>query len=245
MEVYSTLLIIAGIYSLLFFLDRFYKTCSHYPYIQFLKGTGLEIKFLHIKWKTTALNRTFLRWGSGHSSFFSVWFQWGTYVAILLLPIATILLIVTIFQTLSRKTSSTIVEAVIPGVNLPTSELDVAKHSPLKGSNGLYPNDKVLQINDCTITNSDSWYECIQKTQINKLGFCVSADIVNMLDETSHVSQISNEEVNCCAAGKLKSICFEYIEHNNGIVEIPPHSCLPIRPIVEKSISFCNTDDQK
>ncbi|KRT84719.1 Peptidase, partial [Oryctes borbonicus] len=124
MEVYATLLIIAGIYSLLFFLDRFYKTCSHYPYIQFLKGTGLEVRFLHIKWQTTALNRTFLRWGSGHSSFFSAWFQWGTYISVLLLPIAIILLIVTIFQTFSRKTTNnSVMEAVIPGVNLPASEL--------------------------------------------------------------------------------------------------------------------------
>lgn len=321
------------------------QTCSHYPYIQFLKGTGLEIKFLHIKWQTTALNRTFLRWGSGHSSFFSVWFQWGTYVTLFLLPIAVIMLIFTIFETFFRKTSGNpIMEPVIPGVTLPASELgyysltliissivheaghaiaavredvhlsnvgvrlffilpvayvslntediqklsskkalkifcagvwhnvvlslgayviylilpiifsllynlnngvivtNIAKNSPLKGENGILLHDKIMQINDCMVTNSKKWYECLQKTKLNKLGFCVTADAVNVLDETSDVSHISNGEINCCAPGKFSSVCFEYIEHNDGIVEIPPHSCLPVRPVIEKSLKFCNID---
>lgn len=322
-----------------------FQTCSHYPYIRFLNGTGLEIKLLHIKWKTTALNRTFVRWGSGRTSFFNVWFEWGTYVTLLLLPIAIIILIITIVQTFSKKTTgNTIMEPVIPGVNLPASELgyysltliissiiheighaiaavkedvhlsnvginlffilpvayvslnsddiqklnpkkalkifcagvwhnimlsliayaiyltlpmlfsamyitnhgviitNMAKYSPLKGPNGLFIDDKVIEINSCIVSNRDSWYECIEKTKLHKLGFCVTADVVNTLDETAHVKHISNGEVNCCATGKISSACFEYIEHNDGIVEIPPHSCLPIRPVVEKSIGFCNSD---
>lgn len=37
-------------------------------------------------------------------------------------------------------------------------------------------------------------------------------------------------------------MCFEYLEIIGGVVELPPHMCLPTRPIVESSIDYCHLD---
>lgn len=66
------------------------QTCSHYPYLYFLKNTGLEVQILRIKWFTTAFNRKIIKWGMDRSKFWTVWFNTGVIVSVIILPIATI-----------------------------------------------------------------------------------------------------------------------------------------------------------
>ncbi|KAJ3627267.1 hypothetical protein MTP99_014660 [Tenebrio molitor] len=64
MDILWGLIVIAAIYLWILFMDRFFKSCSHYGYIQFLKGTGLEIRFFQFSWTTTAFNKLLLKWGN-------------------------------------------------------------------------------------------------------------------------------------------------------------------------------------
>lgn len=140
MEIITGLLIIAGIYLWLLFMDMFFRvstnkcfslykikfqSCSHYAYLQFLKGTGLEIRFLQIRWTTTALNKLLLTWGSKYIKFLNVWFNLGTCIAIFSLPICIYLLFTAFYQNIrsNSNTDEIILEPVLPGVNLPLSEL--------------------------------------------------------------------------------------------------------------------------
>lgn len=74
----------------LIWIDIFYvfQTCMHYPYISLLKKSGVKIHFLRIKLFTTALNRTFMKWGVSGSKFWSVWFNAGIFASIGLLCVS-------------------------------------------------------------------------------------------------------------------------------------------------------------
>ncbi|XP_046986424.1 membrane-bound transcription factor site-2 protease isoform X1 [Schistocerca americana] len=113
----------------LYFFDILFKSCSHYPYIYFLQNVGLNIEPFKIKWFTTAFNRIFQKWGTWHPKLLRCWFTVGSWVSLALVPLATYITIKTCFdfwQTASvehdRKHSVTL-EPLVPGVNLPASEL--------------------------------------------------------------------------------------------------------------------------
>lgn len=132
MDILIPISIIASLHCLLFFFDQFFKSCAHYPYIQFLNGTGFTIGFLQIKWSTNALNRTFVRWGGAYTHFYERWFSIGRYISLLMVPISIFLLLYSIvqnhFPTSTLNTNSPVrdnikIEPVLPGVNLPINEL--------------------------------------------------------------------------------------------------------------------------
>jgi S2P endopeptidase len=125
MDILWGLIVIAAIYLWILFMDRFFKSCSHYGYIQFLKGTGLEIRFFQFSWTTTAFNKLLLKWGSNYTKFQNLWFNCGLCASLILLPISIYLLLVAFFQNFSTSAISeeNIIQPVIPGVNLPASEM--------------------------------------------------------------------------------------------------------------------------
>lgn len=43
----------------------------------------------------------------------------------------------------------------------------------------------------------------------------------------------------CCASNNVQNMCFEYLELSGGILELPPHLCLPTRKIIESSKKHC------
>lgn len=67
----------------------------------------------------------------------------------------------------------------------------------------------------------------------------MSTDLAHDLDESGPVVQQPNGMWECCAINNPQSLCFEYLELNSGIVELPPHMCLPTRKIIESSIRHC------
>ncbi|KAJ8918925.1 hypothetical protein NQ315_016827 [Exocentrus adspersus] len=125
MDITTGLILIAVIHGILLFFDNFFKTCAHYPYIKFLEGTGFQISFFAIKWKTKAFNRLLIRWGNSRPHFLHLWFNLGLYATIILLPISVLLLLYSFVQTAFRGEggSKAIIQPIIPGVNLPVSEL--------------------------------------------------------------------------------------------------------------------------
>lgn len=117
------------------------------------------------------------------------------------------------------------------------------KNSPLLGPKGLYNADIVTSINDCSVKNEDDWYECLNKMKLYKPGFCATAEIVHELDESDFLKHLSNGLYDCCSSEKTGYLCFEYLDNNNGVLEIPPHACLPARVIVEKSAKYCTLSE--
>lgn len=97
----------------------------HYPYIQFLSGTGLTIKFLRLQWYTTAFNRSLIKWANKCPRFFATFFDLGVWISMLLLPIVFAYQILTSFM--SNPTNSNEIdigfEIMLPGVNLPIDEV--------------------------------------------------------------------------------------------------------------------------
>nr|XP_022905256.1 membrane-bound transcription factor site-2 protease [Onthophagus taurus] len=341
-------LVILFIYGLLYFFDKFYKTCAHYPYIQFLKNTGFEIKFLQIKWETTAFNRLLLRWGSSHSSFLSTWFSIGLNVTLIFLPISCVLLLVSLYQMFfvqnENPLESSIIVPIIPGATLAISDLpyyvvslvissvfhefghaltavkedvhlinvgftcifilpiayvglntedilkltpikslriycagvwhnislsiffyliflmlpyifspfyevnngvivtDLSPNSPLIGeNNGLNVGNQIFKINNCKINNFQDWINCINMYRNLNLGFCTPSEVISNHDETVFKHSSTND-FDCCN-DQPGALCFEYLEATNGILEIPPHTCLPVRVVVSHSNNYCNSSN--
>ncbi|XP_030375321.1 membrane-bound transcription factor site-2 protease [Scaptodrosophila lebanonensis] len=128
--------VLTSLYAAIYFFDRFFKSCMHYPYDAFLRNTGLTVNFMSLHWHTSAFNRMLLRWGSAGNSctrnFLVKSFNVGMLLAFLLLPIGIILLIITIFggaqggsnvMATSATTSPGQLEILLPGVNLPLQEI--------------------------------------------------------------------------------------------------------------------------
>lgn len=129
--------VVVAIYGILLFFDNFFKSCMHYPYEAFLKGTGLSVKFLRLQWHTTALNRSIVKWSTAYPKLLELNFSLGVYLSILLMPLASLLIVVSAFHTKSSGkpssdsaagASGAVAETVsldllIPGVNLPLNEI--------------------------------------------------------------------------------------------------------------------------
>lgn len=127
-------------------------------------------------------------------------------------------------------------------INHGVSISDISKSLPLAGAKGLHIGDTVISINDCTVRNDLAWESCLQTMRTNKPSFCVEADLVHNLDESVPLRHFGSGAYDCCSAEKSDRLCFEYLDSNDGILEIPPHACLPVRTIIEKSPQFCTTN---
>ncbi|XP_017775355.1 PREDICTED: membrane-bound transcription factor site-2 protease [Nicrophorus vespilloides] len=341
MDITIILILTTGFYAILMFFDMFFKSCMHYPYIQYLKGTGLQIKFFQIQWTTTIFNRFFLRCGY-QTRFLNNWFLLGLYITLTLLPLSVLLLLFGIGQSLflSNNDENLIIEPIIPGVNTPSSELGyyslsliictivhefghalaaviedvhiinvgfnlffvlpvayvnlssdnlnslnvwkrlkiltagiwhnlvliavayliysilpfcysaafridegvkvtyLSENSPLLGGKGFELDDIITRINNCQVKNEYDFKMCLIQARNEKIGYCVETDMVHNLDESVQLRQ-TNTAFDCCPHGKEDGICFEYIEKTDGVMEIPPHACLPARIIIETSQHHC------
>lgn len=127
-EVLTILCIALFIHSSLLFFNLVFKTCCHYPYFRFLKNTGIEVSFLTIKCSTTILNRPLQKWGIWRPRFLQMWFTVGTFISLALLPISIVVLLRSFILELRQRATAepanaVALELVIPGYNLPISDL--------------------------------------------------------------------------------------------------------------------------
>ncbi|XP_043485760.1 membrane-bound transcription factor site-2 protease [Polistes fuscatus] len=129
MDALNVFIVIALIYCSLFFFDTVFKTCSHFPYIYFLKNTGLEVHLMRIKWFTTVFNRKIIKWGMDRSKFWTAWFNTGVIISIIILPIVMIAILRATFNiwaagpSADTKNSAVLLEPMLPGVDIPFNEL--------------------------------------------------------------------------------------------------------------------------
>lgn len=107
------------------------------PYLQFLKSSGISIRFFRLQFYTTGMNRTIVKWTSRMPGFYRNSFKLGCYITMILFPIATILIIQSLFSgssalpALNGNTEQAVVqsedlarlEILLPGVNLPLNQI--------------------------------------------------------------------------------------------------------------------------
>lgn len=121
-------------YAMLMFFDYFFKSCMMLPYIEFLKKSGISVRFFRIQFYTTNLNRTIVKWSSKMPSIYRNSFKLGSYVTMILFPVAICLVVASLFSGSSSPTSqneSTVevtkevarLEILLPGINLPLNQI--------------------------------------------------------------------------------------------------------------------------
>lgn len=104
------------------------------PYFMFLQGTGITLNAGRIRWYTTALNRTVVKWASRNPQMLNYSFDIGVWMSVVLLPIIFAWHFVWTFlirqsgQIDDNRSSSAPqhdvgLEIMIPGVNLPANEI--------------------------------------------------------------------------------------------------------------------------
>lgn len=356
--------VLSSIYGVMYFFDRFFKSCMHYPYDAFLRNTGLSVNFMSLHWHSSAsaFNRMLIRWGSTSGSSFTrnllvKSFNMGVLLSFLLLPVGIILLIITIFSgsetatttgatSTAASTPAVQLEILLPGVNLPLQEIgyyiatlvictllhelghalaavledvpvtgfgfklyfclplaytelshdhvnglrwfrklrilcagiwnnflfaglcyllistlsitmspfynlnehvivtELTPKSPLRGERGLQLENVVTHLNDCPITNEDSWLGCLQQAQQIRLGYCITSDFIRLNDESTDISHHSADgRLQCCEERNPNVSCFEYVEDISvgAPAEIPQHVCLNLRRTLEDASDYCRT----
>ncbi|XP_073421942.1 membrane-bound transcription factor site-2 protease isoform X3 [Dendrobates tinctorius] len=99
-------------------------------YEEWLSAHGISIAPFHIRWQTTIFNRLFYKWGRWKPYFLYIWFSMGMVFGILAMFGSMILLGRTLLQTLNQMMTDTpgpqndrMLQVVVPGVNLPISQL--------------------------------------------------------------------------------------------------------------------------
>lgn len=131
---FTALIIVCVLYMMVMFLDMFFKSCMMLPYIDFLRSSGITIKFFRIQFHTNAFNRLINRYSSKFPTIYKQSLKLGVYVTMVLMPFAICLLVLSLMsfensQSISTEINSNNVketahlEILLPGVNLPLNQL--------------------------------------------------------------------------------------------------------------------------
>ncbi|XP_043852772.1 membrane-bound transcription factor site-2 protease [Dromiciops gliroides] len=99
-------------------------------YEEWLTSSGLSISPFHIRWQTPVFNRLFYDWGRWKPRLLYQWFNLGMVFGIIAMFSSILLLGKTLIQTLSQMLTEApsaqndrMLQVVVPGVNLPVSQL--------------------------------------------------------------------------------------------------------------------------
>jgi len=117
------------VYALLYLVDTAARIRFPTQYSRFLRATGLEISIFQLRWYTERFNRSLHRFGHSCPGFLSIWFMIGAMVASLLIPVALYTLSVNLVRSVGSRGhgqgegEELVIQAVVPGVNIPNSEL--------------------------------------------------------------------------------------------------------------------------
>ncbi|XP_063242597.1 membrane-bound transcription factor site-2 protease isoform X2 [Bacillus rossius redtenbacheri] len=116
----------------------------------------------------------------------------------------------------------------------------VQQGSPVEGSTGLREGDRVVAVNQCEVGDTEDWYYCmLGAVRDPSPGYCVSSELARKHDESVPVKQLAGGGIECCGPGSEHHLCFEYLERDEGAPQLPQHSCLPVRTVVENAPRLC------
>lgn len=124
------LAILGLVYSLMYLVDTLLRShpSTSLRYLIKLRSLGLEISLFQVKWSTPRYNSTFQWMSQIHPALVRVWYSVGALVSTLLILPSILLLMHSLHQHLvpsdrNTTTDRVVLQPVLPGVNLPTSEL--------------------------------------------------------------------------------------------------------------------------
>ncbi|XP_064618004.1 membrane-bound transcription factor site-2 protease-like [Liolophura sinensis] len=118
--------VVFGFWSSLYLLDVFLKAKRRYSrsYLQFLDGTGLSVSICQLRWFSTWFNRLFVRIAQWKPGFLRAWFTMGIVFALVAMVMSVFLLSLLVINTIRRQpVEQQVLTPVMPGVNLPASQI--------------------------------------------------------------------------------------------------------------------------
>ncbi|XP_043928221.1 membrane-bound transcription factor site-2 protease [Protopterus annectens] len=128
----SVVLLVVGGWCIIYLTDTIIKSSSKLKtsYEDWLISHGLSISPFHVRWQTTVFNRMFFKWGCWKPRFLYMWFNLGMVFGVIAMFGSVLLLMRTLHQTLAQMIadvpagqSDRLLQVVVPGVNLPVSQL--------------------------------------------------------------------------------------------------------------------------
>ncbi|XP_063063491.1 membrane-bound transcription factor site-2 protease [Engraulis encrasicolus] len=123
---------VMGGWCAVYLTDTLIKTSTRvrHRYETWLSSNGLALSPFHVRWQTGLFNRLFARCASLNPHFLHVWFSVGMVFGVVAMFGSVVLLARTLQQTLRQMTSEApegsheqVLQVVVPGVNLPVSQL--------------------------------------------------------------------------------------------------------------------------
>ncbi len=125
MTLLKSLLIVTIFWTSLFFVDRLLKRLRGCTYSRRLERLGLTLSFAYVRFYTTKFNWLFHFLGNKKSkSLCKCWFSVGALMGVCLMLLSVVVLIFTLYQALLVPDSpQQVLTPVMPGVNLPWSDL--------------------------------------------------------------------------------------------------------------------------
>lgn len=144
MEFSGVLILIIIFYAMIMFFDYFFKSCQMLPYYDFLKSTGITIKFFHLQIHSTSFNRIVTKSIIKLPNIYKNSFKFGFYVTMFVLfPISLCLMIFSLFSSSTSQQQTNLLassssgsnnlaietediahlEILLPGVNLPLNQI--------------------------------------------------------------------------------------------------------------------------
>lgn len=90
---------------------------------RFVEWSGLSFSVIQVTWHTTLLNKVFLKVANRYIRFWKVWFLFGVAAGVVLSLGSVVLCIMNLVSLFNRPTGEQVLTPVIPGVNVPTSQL--------------------------------------------------------------------------------------------------------------------------
>ncbi|XP_066534212.1 membrane-bound transcription factor site-2 protease isoform X1 [Hoplias malabaricus] len=129
----SVVVCVLGGWSALYLLDTALRQLSpsvKSSYESWLSANGLSLSPFHIRWHTSLFNRLFARCAHFNPRFLYTWFSAGMVFGVMAMFGSVVLLSRTLMQTLAQMMAETpdgsheqVLQVVVPGVNLPVSQL--------------------------------------------------------------------------------------------------------------------------
>ncbi|XP_072370547.1 membrane-bound transcription factor site-2 protease [Scyliorhinus torazame] len=128
----SVLLFPVGIWCAISLGDSLLKSSPSLKvrYEEWLANHGVSIAPFHVRWQTTFFNRLFMKLGRWRPQLLYLWFSLGMAFGVVSMFVSMLLLAKTFSQTLALMTAEgptpeneRILQVVVPGVNLPISQM--------------------------------------------------------------------------------------------------------------------------
>lgn len=121
-----TLTVVTAYWCIVYSLDKFLRVYGPVSvrYTQFLEDFGITVSIANLRCYTTRLNGLFRLWGCVGRNCARAWFNAGAITGVGLMATSVVVLIYALYQALlSAPGSQQVLTPVMPGVNLPWSEI--------------------------------------------------------------------------------------------------------------------------